>query len=83
MSKLNVIKSFMKENDCFLMERMQHRFSKGILGHMNLILLFDKIIYFLDKSSALDPISLDFSLISLDFSTWHSEKIGQTGGNRD
>lgn len=60
MSDLNVIQSFMKEKDFFLKERMQHSFTKGILCQMNLMILFDKIIDFLDKSSAVDLISLDF-----------------------
>lgn len=40
--------------------RMQYSFTKGILCQTNLMILFDKIIDFLDKSSAVDLISLDF-----------------------
>lgn len=42
------------------MGRMQYSFTKGILCQMNLMILFHNIIDFLDKSSAVDLISLDF-----------------------
>lgn len=60
LSDLNVIQSFMKKKDFFLKGRMQYSFTKDILCQMNLMILFDKIIDFLDKSSAVDLISLDF-----------------------
>ena len=50
----------MKEKDFFLKERVQYSFTKGILCQMNLMILFDKIIDFLDKSNAVDLISLNF-----------------------
>lgn len=40
--------------------KIQHSFTKGILCQMNLKILSDKIIDFLDKSSAVDLICLDF-----------------------
>lgn len=40
--------------------RIQHSFTKGIVCQVNLMILFDKIIDFLDKSSAVDLICLGF-----------------------
>jgi len=60
LSDLKVIHSFMKEKDFFLKERKRYSFTKDILCQMNLIILFDKIIDFLDKCSAVNLISLDF-----------------------
>lgn len=58
LSDLNVTQSFTKEKDFSL--KLQYSFTKGILCQTNLMILFDKIIDFLEKSSAVDLISLDF-----------------------
>lgn len=60
LSDLNIIQGFMKEKVFFLKEKLQHSFIKGVLYQMNLMIIFDKIIDFLDKRSAVDLISLDF-----------------------
>lgn len=39
---------------------MQQSFTKAVLCQMHLMILFDRIIDFLNKSSAVDLISLDF-----------------------
>lgn len=39
---------------------MQHGFPKGLSCQTNLIYVFDKINYFLDKGSAVDLIYLEF-----------------------